>query len=403
VDRNYAKALLAGALFALPVAVMFAAVSFWPNAQLHQPNDFYLGSDFVNYWTGGRLALEGRLDILYDLTRYNELLNSWFFPEMGLMSFSYPPHALFFFVLPGALPYLAALTLWSVFGAIAFIAVALGRWPERGEARLVWALVLAPVLWGNVVFGQLGLFLALAFVGALRALPARPALAGVLIGFLTVKPQLGLLLPFVLIALGQRRAFAAAVVTTVALIGASIAVFGVEPWQVYLAETMPFQWQFIERMNGFYRFQMVTPFTAAWFIGLPIDTALAVQFAASIGVLAAVLVVVRSEADWPLKSLIVALGATLMVPYVLSYDLAIPLAALIWWLRDGGLRASPLSVAFVTALWALPFAVGILIQIDGAPVLPLVLMASFAWLVAEALGYRWSWRRQRQAPAPVVA
>ena len=54
------KTLLLGSLFALPSGVMLVANSFWPNADLLQPNDFYLGSDFVNYWTGGRLALRGQ-------------------------------------------------------------------------------------------------------------------------------------------------------------------------------------------------------------------------------------------------------------------------------------------------------------------------------------------------------
>jgi len=385
----YLKALLAGALFALPAGIIVIANSFWPDAALFQPNGFYLGSDFLNYWTGGRLALEGRLDVVYDLARYNAVLRDWFAPELRLMNFSYPPQALLLFMGIGAHPYLLALALWSLAGAIAFVAVALGRAPKRQDGPLVWALALAPVLWVNIVFGQFGLLLAALFVGALRALPVRPILAGVLIGMLTIKPQLGLLLPLMLVLLNAWRAFAAAAVTAIALLALSVAVFDFEPWQIYMADTMPFQWRFVEVMNGFYRFQMVTPYTALWFLGLPVGAALVVQGVISLAVAVATGAAVRSEACWPLKATVVAFGSTLMVPYVLAYDLAIPLAALVWYLRESEVPAGPLGLGLVGAVWALPFGLAILLQTQGLPVLPVVLVACYVWLVKQALGWRW--------------
>jgi hypothetical protein len=107
--------------------------------------------------------------------------------------------------------------------------------------------------------------------------------------------------------------------------------------------------------------------------------------------------VLRSAAAYPLKAAVVAFGSVLMVPYLLAYDLAIPLAALVWYLSESELPATPLRVALVAALWALPFGLCILLQTQGLPVLPLVLLASFAWLVCEALG--WSIRLNRAAGA----
>jgi len=389
VPGTYRKALLFGALFALPAGVILIAELSWPGADLLQPNRFYLGTDFVNFWTGGRLALEGRVDVVYDLVRYNALLHEWFSPDVRLMNFSYPPHALFLFMGFGAHPYFLGLALWSLAGLVAFIAVALGRWPRRDDAMLVWALALAPVVWTNIVLGQFGLLLAAGFVGALRLLPARPVLAGVLIGALTVKPQLGLLLPLILLLLGAWRAFAAAVATAVLLAALSVAVFGMEPWHAYVAETMPFQWRFVEVMNGFYRFQMITPYAALWLLGVPVHVALALQAVISVLVALAACLVVRSAACWPLKAAVIALGSTLMVPYVLAYDLAIPFAALVWYLRDGRVRSDTFSVGLVGVAWALPFGVATLVQTQGVPLLPVVLLICYAWLVAQALGWRW--------------
>lgn len=388
MDRSYVNALLYGALLALPSGVILIANSFWPNADLFEPNGFYIGSDFVNYWVGGRLALTGGTDIVYDLARYNELLRAWFTPELRLMNFSYPPHALPLFAVVAIFPYLVALPLWSLAGAVGFSGVALGGLPRRGDARLVCALALAPVVWVNVVFGQFGLLLSVLFVGALRALPTRPVLAGALIGVLTVKPQLGLLLAPMLLLLNAWRAIAAAVASAALLAAVSVAAFGLEPWRVYIADTMPFQWHFVEVMDGFYRFQMITPYTALWFLGVPVRTALALQAVVSLLVAAGALAVVRGSAPWPLKATVVALASTLVVPYVLAYDLAIPLAALVWCLSAKALRPEPLGLGLVGALWALPFGLAIFMQTQGVPLLPVVLIVLYAWLVREALAWR---------------
>lgn len=385
---KFTKALLLGTLVALPSGVAITAMYFWPDANFMEPQGFYFGRDFLNYWTGGRLALSGEVEVAYDLGRYNALLRAWFSPEQSGMAFSYPPHALPLLALFGALPYLAAYVVWCLVGAAGFVGIVLGARPAADEKALLAALLLAPIVWVNIIFGQLGLLLAVLFVGALRALPSRPVLAGVLMGVLTIKPQLGLLLPLVLLLVSAWRAIAAAVGTALALIALSLALFGLEPWQLYLSQTMPLQWTFITHMDGFYTNQMITPYTALWSLGVPIGTALMLQAAVAMVIAATTVITLRSAASWPLKSAVVAFGSVLMVPYVLAYDLAIPLAALVWHLRADHPHAEPISLVIVGALWALPFALTIMLQVNGIPLLPLVLLAGYAWLVSEALRRR---------------
>jgi hypothetical protein len=243
-------------------------------------------------------------------------------------------------------------------------------------------------VWVNIVFGQMGLWLAILFVGALRALPTRPVLAGILAGMLTIKPHLGLLLPLLMLTTGAWRAIAAAIVTALVLVAASVAAFGVAPWHTYLTETMPFQWQFIELMNGFYRFQMITPFTALYFLGAPTQLALAMQLVISLGIAVTTILVARSGAPWALKCAVVAFGSVLMVPYVLAYDLAAPFAALVWHLLDDRPAEDSARVMFTGILWALPFALAIAAQIAGIPLLPVVVLVSFFWLAGDALDWR---------------
>jgi hypothetical protein len=77
-----------------------------------------------------------------------------------------------------------------------------------------------------------------------------------------------------------------------------------------------------------------------------------------------------------------------MVPYVLAYDLAVPFAALVWYLLDDRPAEELGRVVLVGALWALPFGVAIMAQIHGIPLLPIALLAAYFWLVAQALQWR---------------
>jgi hypothetical protein len=262
----------------------------------------------------------------------------------------------------------------------------LGRWPQRAEAWLVVALALSPILWVNLTFGQLGLILALLFVGALRLLPERPLLAGILIGLLTIKPQLGILLPLVLVLTGSWRAIVAATVTALLLAALSVALYGLSPWQAWWTETAQAQVAFLSHTKSFFVTQMTSPFIALRLLGASVPIALAFQAVVAALVVAATWAVLRSAASWPLKATVVAFGAVLIPPYVLAYDLAIPLCALVWCLRAAAVRASGLGGVVVNVFWAIPFALIFNLQSRGIPLAPLAVMLCYAWLVREALG-----------------
>ena len=277
MDRAFVRCLLLASAVALPAMIALMAVYFRPGGDLLEQRGYYIGLDFVNYWTGGRLALTGRVGILYDVAAYNELLREWFAPAKEFMIFSYPPNALPLFAPVGLFPYLVAFLLWLVLSTAAFFVVALGARPTRSDLWLVVALALSPILWVNLNFGQLGLFLALLFVGALRLLPTRPILAGIMIGLLTIKPQLGVLLPLTLVLVGAWRAFAAAALTALLLVGLSLVLYGVEPWQAWWGATAKLQWGFMTDTHSFFTTQKTTPFSALRLLGASVDAALAFQ------------------------------------------------------------------------------------------------------------------------------
>jgi hypothetical protein len=81
-------------------------------------------------------------------------------------------------------------------------------------------------------------------------LDKRPLISGLLIGLLTVKPQLGILFPFALIASGRWRVFASAGVTALVLLAASVALGGIESWHAYIVKALPLQREVLQDAAG---------------------------------------------------------------------------------------------------------------------------------------------------------
>ncbi len=222
-----------------------------------------------------------------------------------------------------------------------------------------------------------------------------------MMGLLTIKPQLGVLLPLVLILIGAWRAIIAATLTAALLVVLSVAIYGVEPWQAWWGETAKWQWSFTTDTQSFFTTQKTTAFSALRLLGASIDAAMAFQMVVAVLVVVATWAVLKGRSSWPLKATVVAFGSVLIAPYVLAYDLAIPLAALVWCLREGGVRAEGLAGPAVVFVWAVPFAITIMLQARGLPVAPLAVALCYAWLLHEAFG--WKLRSsERPAAGPAV-
>ncbi len=71
---------------------------------------------------------------------------------------------------------------------------------------------------------------------------------------------------------------------------------------------------------------------------------------------------------------------------------------MLWYLSERTAPAGRTELALIAASWTLPFGLCILLQTQGLPVLPLVLMVYWAWLTGEALGWK-PVRLQRAAQA----
>jgi len=361
---------------------------------LRDLSDYVLGRDFVNYWMGGRAVVEGRLDTLLDAGPYLHWLREAFWPELPFHNWSYPPHYLFLVAPFGLMAYPAAYAAWYGTGLLALGATVRGM--RLGLPPWLVVAALAPVGLVNLLYGQNGLILGALLVGGLWWRDSRPWMAGVLLGLLTVKPQLGLLVPVLLVMQGNWRTIAAAAVTTMVLIVLSGSVFGWSTWHDYRALVAPLQVQIMTEGIGFFTSMMQTPFRAARALGLSHPQAWSIHAGFALVALALVL-----HAAWRLRgragrqgATAVTLAATFVVsPYAMSYDMAALSCAVLAWIALAGRRFGTGRGLLAAAAFILPLG-GPYLSALKLPVGPLVVLALCAAIAHDAH------RIARPAPSP---
>ena len=238
--------LLGGALFVLTLLAYFCTTSWtWPF-----PRDkatLVVGRDFLNLWMQGRAVGDADPMRFYDIFTYNDELAKMLGAGYPGQNWPNPPTALVVMAPFGLFAYFPALFLWCAVSALAFYLA--GR-REVADWRTLVVVLISPAALLCVLSGQSS-FLTLAALLAIFAwLDKRPVLAGILIGLLTVKPQLGILFPFALAASGRWRVFAWAAITSIVLFALSLGVGGVEGWQVYITKAMPLQREILSDTAG---------------------------------------------------------------------------------------------------------------------------------------------------------
>ena len=103
---------------------------------------------------------------------------------------------------------------------------------------MLLALLASPASLLCGVTGETAYFTSALLLFGFAALPTRPLLAGLAFGLLTLKPQLGVLIPFFLLARGDWRAILAASATALGLVALSCLAFPPSLWLLW-AHTLP--------------------------------------------------------------------------------------------------------------------------------------------------------------------
>lgn len=347
------------------------------------PSGKALGTDFMSFWSVSHLLWQGQPAAAYDHEALLAIQQSLAGADAPLYTWLYPPMALLLVAPLAAMPYLPALLTWQGLTLVGYLSALWRLLPER--RALLPMLAFAPVFL-NLGHGQ-NAFLSVTLLGwGLILLPRRPWLAGVLLGALVYKPQLGLLLPIALAAGGHWRAFLAAALTVLALAGLTYGLWGTEVWSAFFTQTAFARQMLEEGLVSWYK--MISVFAAARLLGASVGLAWGLQ--ALSGLVAATLVwrLWRGPAPLALKIAILPVATLVAAPLALDYDsalLAITLATIVAdGLRRGFLdwEISILALAWLTPLFWRPLAM--------AMALPLGTLVSLAllWLI---------WRRSRKS------
>lgn len=344
-----------------------------------------LGTDFSSFYSASRLALDGQAHLAYDFAAQFEAEKVALGPKLlDFYSFSYPPTFILFLMPLGALPYLLALFVWQGL-SLTFLVTMVVKLSGRREAII---LTLAfPAVFVTLGHGQNAFLTAGLFVGALYNFDRKPIVAGLLLGLLTFKPHLGVLIPFALIISGRWRVFFSACVTTVLFAVLSLLVFGVETWAAFFASTGQTASVLNEGLVPFYKMQSL--YTSLRAMGVGRDIAYTLH-----GVLAllAALIVLwtwRRNVDLRLKCAALGTGALMMSPFLLDYDLTIlvvPIACLASYGLYNGFRSGLINwlfLAWITPILARPL--NLLVPIPWTPLILSLLLYRIITLCSEQL------------------
>ncbi len=348
------------------------------------PQRGILFPDFIVFHAASRAFLEGKLAVIYSLPAFSDFENlsypEYFKQPVDFRPFMYPPPWL---LLTIPLAWLSVVTGYSLFMAAtaAFATIMAGR---RNFWIWMAALTSPAALW-TMIAGQNAFLNMALFYGGMRLIDRSPTAAGLLLGVLSYKPQLWILIPVALVAARRWQTLWWAIGTAAVMALASLFVFGPSFWIQFLEmareSSMP---PFTDLMFRHVSHFMTTTLVSGRILGLSTPVATVAHLA---GALAATIVVWRAFSRYPLgdeSTAILAAGTLLVSPYLINYDLLLIMpAALMVFRRRVLANLYPGELFFYAGLWLIPN-VGIRLNAKGIPLTPLF-VAGLLFLASQAL------------------
>lgn len=336
-------------------------------------------TNFLAFWSAGSLALRHIAAAAYDWPTLGNFETQAAGRTFAALPWVYPPTFLLAVAPFAALPYVPAFLAWMAATLSAYLAAIHAILPRRLTLLLAPA---SPVVFWNVLTTQNGVLTTALLGFSLAFLETRPIVAGIFIGLLTYKPQLGLLFPLVLALTGRWRVIASAAVTALVFAGASYFVFGAETWAAFFRSgaitadaefgAKLFPWPSLETTYGLVRS-----------LGGGASVAWTAHGVVALATAALVCRIWLRPVAYDLKAASLAVGALIVTPYLLMYDLAavtVPAAFLLRaGLSTGFIRGERTVLLGLAAVLLYP-----LIVLDLVPLGPILLAALMGLIVRRA-------------------
>jgi alpha-1,2-mannosyltransferase len=312
----------------------------WRNLRI---NNIWFG-DFLAIFDCARFPMIYRATDIYDhsiLDAYQEMLAA---PHH--YPCPYPPSFLFLITPIGFGDFYLAYAAW-ILGTFAFyLAVSWHREQPRSTTLIIF---FAPATALTFAFGQTGFLTSALMVGGFRLIASRPALSGVLFGALSIKPQLGILVPIALISARHWRTLAAASATVFVLVLASGAAFGWSIWPLWLSQ-LPTHAEWAADAHPQFMPTIIANLT---FLGVDSPVARGIQLAVAVAVAGTIWTCFRrGVTDLGISAVLV--GTFLATPYAFVYDMPMVTNAILAVVRHARQmhRRLPMLEAFIL-VWSL--------------------------------------------------
>ena len=309
----------------LSIAVVVSFSQFAQTKDNILPAGAPLGGDYVAFYAASHALHEGEAGAIYD----QEVFFDWIekvgpkAEDLNLL-WQYPP-TYYIFIFPLAfIGFAQGYALFTGLTALGFMA----SLRAIGADRLtLFAVLASPSFFHATITGQNGFFTAALLCLAAYYPARRPIIAGLAAAALTVKPQLGILLPIAFLMGGCWRAFFTAALGTIVMAVAATAYFGADIWlqfQAGIANTS-------DKFGGglFPVYKMPTPFAAAMHASAPGNVALAIHMVFALSAMALVAHVWRSIKDGPLRAAVLLSCVFLVAPYGYYYEMIIVAPAVV--------------------------------------------------------------------------
>lgn len=374
-DRIESGHIRFAVLLALPVYVMTLVGLFWVPNPFQSIEGGPLLIDYLSFWTAARDALNGDPATIYDLIAFKQSQFDLTGSET-FFSFFYPPTFLLA-VLPFG--YFSFEWAFLIFVATSFGLLLISGRAITGSWWIALCLCTVPAVVNNFMHGQ-NAALSAAFLGfALVAIERRRFVwAGVFIGLMTFKPQLGVLIPFALVASSNWRSFLSAGAVAILFALVSLTVFGFDVWLAFY-EQIPVASSTLE--NGWVDWnKMISVYAAVRTSGGSSYLAWVAQLTVSVAVLTAVCRTWSAPAPHEARVMVLVGGSLLATPFALSYDLTLLIVAIGFLVRQGlvhgFLTYEKTVLALIVILSSMTSWSATQLGIPIAPLLP----ASLVWM-----------------------
>ena len=311
-------------------AVCFWSVCVWNLATpgLRDRNGNLKGTDFLHFYTLGSLAVEHRGADLYDMNAQARLAAQRVPEAAGIRYLPlYPPQVSLIFAPLAHLSYGWALIWWWGCSVGVYCACCFSMWRACSNLRDYGGTVVAlaagfPAFFHLIAWGQTSALALGCFTLAFFLMRARNNfLAGLALGCLIFKPQLGVAAAVVLLATGAWKIVAGGVLSALAQLWIGVLYYGWEPLQRWLSilrhagsivpllEPRPYQ---THSLRTFWTMLLPWP-----------NVAFALYVATAVAVLILTIACWKRSSALELRFPMLLLATVLVAPHLTVYDLLI--------------------------------------------------------------------------------